>query len=61
MEETRTQLAGTWLENGRQFSGGEMRYATFPLVSVGRSELVLDDNLRGSQAPYRRIPDGTQP
>lgn len=61
MEETRTQLAGIWLENGRQFSGGKMRYATFPLVSVGRSELVLDDNLRGSQAPYRRIPDGTQP
>jgi hypothetical protein len=48
-------------ENGRQFSGGKMRYATFPLVSVGRSDLVLNDNLQGREVSFRRVPDGTQP
>lgn len=46
-------------ENGRQFSGGSMRYATFALVSVGVSEFVVNDNLVGRKVRYRRITEGT--
>jgi hypothetical protein len=48
-------------ENGRQFSGGGMRFATFRLVSVTGSELVVDDNIRGAKVAYRRVADGTTP
>jgi hypothetical protein len=48
-------------ENGRQFSGGGVRFATFPLVSVSASELVVDDNIRGTKVAYRRVAEGTQP
>ena len=69
----RRELAGEWSydgthlkrrylqENGRQFAGGSMRFATFPLVSVGRTELVVDDKIEGRSVTYRRVPDGTQP
>jgi hypothetical protein len=48
-------------ENGRQFSGGKIRYATFPLVLVSSSELVVDDNIQGGKVIYRRVAEGTQP
>ncbi len=63
----RRELAGEWSydglnlkrrylqENGRQFSGGGMRYATFPLKAVTQSELVLEDNIQKRQAKYRRV------
>lgn len=69
----RRELAGEWSydgthlkrrylrENGRQFAGGSMRFATFPLVSVGRAEMVVDDKIEGRAVTYRRVPDGTQP
>ena len=69
----RRELAGEWSydgtnlkrrylrENGRQFSGSGMRYATFPLRSVTQSELVVDDNIRGKEALWRRVPEGTEP
>ena len=48
-------------ENGRQFSGGKIRYATFPLASVSPSELVVDDKIQGSKVIYRRVTEGTRP
>lgn len=69
----RRELAGEWSydgthlkrrflqENGRQFAGGSMRFATFPLVSVGRAEMVVDDKIEGRPVTYRRVADGTQP
>lgn len=48
-------------ENGRQFSGGGMRYATFPLVSVAQSELVVKDTIEGREVSYRRVLGDTQP
>lgn len=69
----RRELAGEWSydginlkrrflqENGRQFSGGGMRYATFALVSVGASEFVINDNIVGREVSYRKTVEGTQP
>jgi hypothetical protein len=69
----RRELAGEWSydgtnlkrrylqENGRQFAGGSMRFATFPLLSVGRAELVVDDKIEGRPVTYRRVPEGTLP
>lgn len=69
----RKELAGEWSydginlkrrflqENGRQFSGGGMRYATFALVSVGASEFVINDNIVGREVSYRKTVEGTQP
>ena len=66
----RRELAGEWSydglnlkrrylqENGRQFSGGSMRYATFPLKAVTRSEFVLEDTIQKRQAKYRRVEKG---
>jgi hypothetical protein len=66
----RRELAGEWSydglnlkrrylqENGRQFSGGGIRYATFPLKAVTESEIVLEDNIQKRQAKYRRIEKG---
>jgi hypothetical protein len=48
-------------ENGRQFSGGKIRYATQPLVSVSSSELVTKDNVAGVELVYHRVLEGTQP
>lgn len=48
-------------ENGRQFSGGSMRYATSPLKSVSDAELVLEDTVQQREARYRRVAEGTQP
>ena len=67
------ELAGEWSfdgtnlkrkylrENGRQFSGGALRYATFPLLSVTQSELVVKDTIQGRDAGFRRVPEGTTP
>ncbi len=69
----RKELAGEWSydgtnlkrrylqENGRQFSGGSMRYTTFPLVSVAGSELVVSDTLEGRQVSYRRVHADARP
>lgn len=63
----RMELGGEWSydgsnlkrrflqENGRQFSGGGIRYATFPLKEVTDSEFVVEDNIRKRRARYRRI------
>lgn len=48
-------------ENGRQYSGGKIRYATFPLISVSASEFVVDDNVQGMNVVFRRVPEGTSP
>lgn len=48
-------------ENGRQYSGGRIRFATFPLLSSSRSEFVVDDNIVGEKVSYRRVAEGTQP
>lgn len=62
----RTELSGEWSydgkslkrrflqDNGRQFSGGRMRYATFTLVSAETSEFVVNDNIVGREVRYRR-------
>lgn len=47
-------------ENGRQFSGGKMRYATFRLKAVSASEFVVDDNIEGRDVTYRRVSEGTK-
>ena len=69
----RREFAGEWSfdgknlkrrflqENGRQYSGGGMRYATFALVSIGSSEFVVNDNIVGREASYRKTAEGTQP
>ena len=49
------------LENGRQFSGGTIRYATQPLVSVSASGFVTRDAAGGIELVYSRVPEGTQP
>jgi hypothetical protein len=68
----RRELAGEWAydgtnlkrkflqENGHQFTGGSMRYATFPLVSVTQSELMVKDNFEGQVVRYLRSAEGTQ-
>lgn len=48
-------------ENGRQYAGGKIRYATFPLISVSASEFVVEDNIQGSKVTFRRVPEGTNP
>lgn len=48
-------------ENGRQYSGGKIRFATFPLISVSASELVVDDNIQGRKLTFGRAAEGTQP
>ena len=42
-------------ENGRQYSGGGLRYSTFPLTSVAPAELVVQDNIANEQRRYVRI------
>ena len=48
-------------ENGRQYSGGKIRYATFPLISISPSDFVVDDNVQGAKVTFRRVPEGTSP
>ena len=48
-------------QDGRQFSGGKIRFATFPLVSVSRTDFVVDDNIQGEKVTFRRVPEGTEP
>lgn len=47
-------------ENGRQYSGGKIRFATFPLISVSANELVVDDNIQGRKLIFGRVQKGTQ-
>lgn len=47
-------------ENGRQFSGGKMRYATFQLKAVSASEFVVNENIEGRDVTYRRVSEGTK-
>ena len=71
--EERVEFSGEWSydganlkrrflrENGRQYSGSKIRFATFPLVSASSSEFVVDDNIQGAKVAFRRVPDGTAP
>ncbi len=45
-------------ENGRQFSGGKIRYATFQLKAVSASEFVVNDSIEGRDVTYRRVSEG---
>ena len=55
MSRNRSMLPSFYLqEDGRQFAGGCIRYATFPLKAVTPSELVLEDNILKRQTKYRR-------
>lgn len=45
-------------ENGRKYSGGTLRYSTFPLTSVSSSELVLQDNIAKEERRYQRLAEG---
>ena len=47
-------------ENGRQFSGGKIRFATFQLKAVTASEFVVNDNIEGRDVTYRRVLEGTK-
>jgi hypothetical protein len=49
-------------ENGRQYSGGKIRFATLDLTSVTSREMVGKDNIRGEVVAYQRTGDkGLQP
>lgn len=48
-------------ENGRQFGGSRIRYATFPLLSVSSSELLATDTVAGGQVTFRRVPGNGAP
>lgn len=62
----RVEFAGEWSydgtnlklrffqENGRKYSGGSMRFATSPLLSVNAAEFVVDDSFAKTKATYRR-------
>ena len=66
----RLEFAGEWSydgmnlkrrflsENGRQFSGGKIRFATFPLTTVSVKELILEDNIQGKKLTFQRTADG---
>lgn len=68
----RTEFSGEWSydgknlkrrflqENGRQFSGGRIRYATFALVSAQASEFVVNDNIVGREVRYRKTLEEAQ-
>ena len=47
-------------ENGRQYSGGGMRFATFPLLSVNSAEFVVDDRIAKKKVTYRRTGDASR-
>lgn len=46
-------------EDGRQFSGGAIHYATFTVKSVTATEFVVDDNIQRREARFRRVAQGT--
>jgi hypothetical protein len=48
-------------ENGRQYSGGKLRFATLDLTSITNREMVGKDNLRGEVVVYRRAAPGASP
>jgi hypothetical protein len=48
-------------ENGRQYSGAKLRFASLDLTSVTSKEIVGKDNLRGVEVIYRRAEEGTLP
>ncbi len=48
-------------ENGRQYSGGKIRFATFPLVAVSAKEMVVDDNIQKRQVAFSRVAEGMRP
>lgn len=66
----RLELGGEWTfdgthlkrrflqENGRQFSGGKIRFATFPIQQVTESSFVMEDNIRKRLVKYHRV-EGT--
>ena len=47
-------------ENGRQYSGGGMRFATFPLLSVNSAKFVVDDRIAKKKVTYRRTGDASR-
>ncbi len=48
-------------EGGRKYSGGKIRFATFPLISISAKELVVDDNIQRRKLSFSRVPEGSQP
>jgi hypothetical protein len=69
----RKEFAGEWSydgthlkrrylqEDGRQFAGGRIRYATFPLVFVSAEAFVVRDTIVAREVNFRRAAEGTQP
>ena len=47
-------------ENGRQFSGGKIRFATFQLKAVSVSEFTVNDSIKGRDVTFRRVLEGTK-
>ena len=41
-------------ENGRQYAGGTIRFATLDVTSVSGREMVGKDNVRGEEVTYQR-------
>lgn len=48
-------------QGGRQFSGGGIRYATYQLTSLTRTDFTGRDNREGREITYRRVSEGTEP
>jgi len=48
-------------QGGRQFSGGGIRYATYQLTSLTRTDFTGKDNREGREITYRRVSEGTEP
>lgn len=48
-------------DNGRQFSGGSVRYATLELSSFTPKQFVGKDNVRHREFAYERVSEGTRP
>lgn len=48
-------------QGGRQFSGGGIRYATYQLTSLTRTDFTGRDNREGREITYRRVSEDTQP
>jgi hypothetical protein len=66
----RQEFAGEWSfdgikftrrylqENGRQYSGGRLRFVTLDLTSVTDKQIVGRDNIRGEEVVFQRAEGG---
>lgn len=48
-------------QGGRQFAGGGIRYATYQLTSLSRTDFTGKDNREGREVTYRRVSEGSEP